>query len=153
MNLTILNKNQKQEIVSKLRKQFGIKNLDGTLVKIGPERIFLFQGNMGIVKKLELERNVSIERIGVYLGKFQNEDFRLSIEGVHLFKDQITKNVFDLNSDQAEQWIKGEELNIKPDKRGFLIMKYKDDFIGTGKASENKIGNYIPKNRRLKSKV
>jgi len=31
-------------------------------------------------------------------------------------------------------------------------MKYKNDFLGTGKASENKIGNFIPKNRRLKHK-
>ena len=28
-------------------------------------------------------------------------------------------------------------------------MKYKDDFLGSGKASEKKISNFIPKNRRL----
>ena len=32
-------------------------------------------------------------------------------------------------------------------------MKYKDNFLGTGKASENKISNFIPKNRRLKEKI
>ena len=36
-------------------------------------------------------------------------------------------------------------------KHGFLAMKQKDDFLGTGKASAEKIGNFIPKNRRLKS--
>ena len=46
----------------------------------------------------------------------------------------------------------GRELLIKTGKRGFLIMKYNDDFLGTGKASEEKIGNFIPKSRRLKNR-
>ncbi len=35
---------------------------------------------------------------------------------------------------------------------GFIIMKYKNDFLGTGKASENKITNFVPKTRRLRQK-
>ncbi len=35
---------------------------------------------------------------------------------------------------------------------GFVVIKYKSDFLGTGKASENKISNFIPKNRRLREK-
>ena len=48
--------------------------------------------------------------------------------------------------------MKGHELPIKTGKRGFLIMKHGEDFLGAGKASENKIGNFIPKNRRLKER-
>jgi len=46
----------------------------------------------------------------------------------------------------------GRELNIKTGKRDFLIIKHGDDFLGTGKVSEEKIGNFIPKNRRLKER-
>jgi len=46
--------------------------------------------------------------------------------------------------------MKGNELEIKTGKKGFLIMKYKNNFLGCGKASELKIGNFIPKSRRLK---
>jgi len=31
-------------------------------------------------------------------------------------------------------------------------MKFKDDFLGTGKISESKISNFVPKGRRLKYK-
>jgi len=48
--------------------------------------------------------------------------------------------------------MKGQELNLKSGKKGFVIMKYNDDFLGSGKASEEKIGNFIPKTRRLKEK-
>ena len=47
---------------------------------------------------------------------------------------------------------RGCELGGLKIKKGFVIMKCEDDFLGTGKASENKIGNFIPKNRRLKYK-
>ena len=46
----------------------------------------------------------------------------------------------------------GSELNIKSGMKGFVIMKYKDELLGTGKASEEKISNFIPKNRRLREK-
>ena len=53
---------------------------------------------------------------------------------------------------QLEQWMKGNELNISSGLKGFVVMKYKNDFVGTGKASAEKITNFIPKNRRLKEK-
>lgn len=151
-NIKILNKNQKQEITNKLKKQFGISVLDGMLVKHGAEKLFLFQGNFTPRQIYNLERIVPIEKVGIYFGKIQNEKMRLSIEGIHILKNQITKNIFELNKEQAEQWMMGQELQIKTGKKEFLIMKYKNDFLGCGKASELKIGNYVPKNRRLREK-
>ena len=151
--LKILNSNQKQEILNKLKKQFGISKLNGIFIKIGAERLFLFQGDFNEKQIKTLDRIIPIERAGVYFGKIQNNEVRLSIEGVHLLENQINKNIFELNKEQAEQWMTGQELNISTGKKGFLIMKYKDDFIGCGKASEKKIGNYIPKSRRLKNKI
>ena len=46
----------------------------------------------------------------------------------------------------------GQELNINSGKKGLLVMKHGEDFLGCGKASEEKIGNFIPKSRRLKYK-
>jgi NOL1/NOP2/fmu family ribosome biogenesis protein len=76
----------------------------------------------------------------------------LSIEGTQLLKDQITKNIFELDEKQAEQWMMGQELNLTTGKKGFYIIKFKDDLLGTGKISENKISNFVPKSRRLKYK-
>ena len=100
----------------------------------------------------DLKRTLPIERVGVYFGKFVNEDFRLSIEGSQILQDQINKNIFELNEEQVETWMSGSELNVETGFNGFLVMKYGGDFLGCGKASALKIGNFIPKNRRLKLK-
>ena len=148
--LKIFSQKEKQSIIEKLKKQFGIKEVNGIFVQRGTERLFLFQGELTQKQIQDLERTIPIERVGVYFGKIIHDEIRLSIEGIHLLKNQITKNIFELNKEQAELWMKGNELEIQTGKKGFVIMKYKDDFLGCGKASELKITNFIPKSRRLK---
>jgi NOL1/NOP2/fmu family ribosome biogenesis protein len=153
MSLKILNANEKREIENKLRQQFGIQEIPGMLLKRGEERIFIFQGsfNEKIMRKMEGMR-IPLERIGIYFAKIIHDKIRLSIEGIHILKKQITKNIFELNEQQAEEWMMGQDLPIETGKKDFLIMKYNDSFLGCGKASELKIGNFVPKSRRLKSK-
>lgn len=155
MLIKIFNKNQKKEIENKLREQFGILEIPGEILQRGKERLFLYQGNLSprMIENLDRGR-LNIERVGVYFGKIVENigEIRLSIEGTQLLKDQIKKNIFELNEEQMEEWMKGRELLIKTGKKGILIMKYEKDFLGCGKASEEKITNFIPKNRRLKEK-
>ena len=157
MRLHILNKSEKTQIENMLNEQFGIKEIPGILVKRGEERIFLFQGSFTGNQIKHLEEHVPIERTGIYFAKIMEDNsgkkkMRLSIEGTQILQSQITKNIFELNDEEMQQWMQGEDLQIKTGKRDFLIMKYSNDFMGTGKASEDKISNYIPKSRRLKSK-
>lgn len=151
--LKILNGYEKHEIERKLDEQFGIKYVPGLIIKRGEERLFLFSGNLSEEGIRALEKCTFIERIGIYFAKIIRNNIRLSIEGSQILKDQIKKNIFILDSKQAEEWMKGHELLIKTGIRGFLIVKYKEDFLGTGKASEEKIGNFIPKNRRLRERT
>jgi NOL1/NOP2/fmu family ribosome biogenesis protein len=154
MNLKFLNKKEKKEILEKLKYQFGITEIPGEIVMRGKERMFLFSGSFDEKKINVLERLAPIERMGVYFAKKDEnlDEIRLSIEGTQVFKDQIINNIFELPKELVEDWMKGRELNIKTGKKGFLAMRYEDDFLGTGKASEEKIGNFIPKNRRLREK-
>jgi len=148
-SLRVLNKNR---ILEKLKKQFGITEIPGLLLQKGKERIFLYQGSLSERGIIEIEKTLPVERVGIYFGKEINDEMRLSIDGVHLLKDQITKNTFELNEEQMDEWMHGSELQIKSGKKGFLVMKYKDELLGMGKASEEKISNFIPKNRRLRFK-
>ncbi len=150
--IKILNKTEKARIEEQLDKQFGIKTIPGMIIMRGEERLFLFSGNLNENEIDKLEKCTFIERMGVYFAKLVDGKIRLSIEGSQILKEQITKNIFELNSSQAEEWMKGRELPIKTGVNGFLIMKHKEDFLGTGKASDEKIGNFIPKNRRLKER-
>jgi NOL1/NOP2/fmu family ribosome biogenesis protein len=152
MTFHILKRQEKQEIFKALKEQFGITILSGILLKSGTERIFLFQGSLNEKELTKLEETVPIERAGIYFAKMQGNKIRLSIDGVHLLKDQISKNIFELNTAQMQEWMSGNELNIKTEKHGFLIIKHGSDCLGTGKASEEKITNFIPKSRRLKNK-
>ena len=152
MTLTILTPNQTEQIENKLRKQFGIKEIPGILVKKGQDRIFIFQGSLKGKEMKKLESWLPLERVGVYFAKEQNDEIRLSIEGTHILKNQIKNNIFDLNDEQLESWMHGNELNLITGKNTFLVMKYKDDLLGTGKASQEKITNFIPKSRRLKNR-
>ncbi|MBT96979.1 MAG: hypothetical protein QF567_01275 [Candidatus Pacearchaeota archaeon] len=149
--LKILNKNEKQEILNRLNKQFGIKDIHGIIVKRGEEKLFLFSGDYNERQIENLEKIVPIEGVGIYFAKIIKEEIRLSIEGTQILKNQIERNIFELNKEQVDLWMKGQELNIKTGKRGFLVMKYKKDFLGCGKASIEKITNFIPKSRRLKN--
>jgi NOL1/NOP2/fmu family ribosome biogenesis protein len=151
-NIKILNQREKAEIEKKLHEQFGIDSIPGILIMRGQERLFLFSGNFDEKDIKNLENCAFIERIGVYFAKIVGDDLRLSIEGSQILKDQIRKNIFHLDSNQTEEWMKGHELPIKTGSHGFLIMKHGSDFLGTGKASEEKIGNFIPKNRRLRER-
>ncbi|MCW8965283.1 MAG: hypothetical protein OQK82_01150 [Candidatus Pacearchaeota archaeon] len=150
--IKILNKNEKQEIENKLKNQFGIKSISGTLLKRGQERIFLYQGEFTESEIKTLEKTSQVERVGLYFCKFQNEEIRLSIEGTQILKQQIKKNIFELTKEQSQTWMQGSEINIKSNLKGIVAMKYKEDFLGCGKASVEKITNFIPKNRRLKIK-
>jgi NOL1/NOP2/fmu family ribosome biogenesis protein len=152
IRLKILNKTEKRGIEKDLYEQFGIKSIPGIVLRRGWERLFLFTGDFSKEDLEKLEEIIPIERVGVYFAKIVNGGVKLSIEGVHLLKDKIRKNIFDLNQTQVEEWMKGQDLQVKTGKYGFLVMKYKDDFLGMGRASEEKIGNYIPKSRRLKNK-
>ncbi|MBI4116653.1 hypothetical protein HY449_02830 [Candidatus Pacearchaeota archaeon] len=152
--LKILSEKEKNEIIEKLNGQFGIKNIPGKIITRGRERLFLYSGNLGDGQIKKLEEIAFLERVGSYFAKMEEseEQIRLSIEGAQVLQNQITKNIFEIPEELVEEWMKGNELNIKTELRGFVIIKYKNDFLGTGKASENKISNFIPKNRRLKEK-
>ena len=150
--IQILNTKQTQEIAKSLKEQFGINEIPGRIMKLGEEKLFLFTGNATDEEITILEKIVPIERLGVYFAKMIREDIKLNIEGTQIFKDQINKNIFEIDEEQATEWMEGHELNIKTGKKNFLVMKYKDNFLGCGKASEEKIGNFVPKMRRLKSR-
>ncbi len=152
MTLKILSIKEKKKIEQFLKERFGITEISGLLVKRGEERLFLFKGNLNPKQIIELEKTIPLERVGIYFAKIVREEPKLSIEGVQILKGQIKENIFELNKEQAEQWMTGQELNIKTGKKGFIIMKYNDDLLGCGNASEEKITNFIPKSRRLKIK-
>ncbi|NMB67002.1 hypothetical protein GYA25_03010 [Candidatus Woesearchaeota archaeon] len=145
---------ERENFLKKLNEQFGIKDFPKEIKigKLGKERIILFSGDISEEEIEKIGEYSRIEGIGMYFAKEQGDGIRLSIEGTEFIKDKITKNIFEMDEKQAEQWMYGYEIQGNIKEKGFFIMKFKDDFLGTGKASENRITNFVPKSRRLKFK-
>ncbi|MEM3091476.1 MAG: hypothetical protein QXX55_01110 [Candidatus Pacearchaeota archaeon] len=153
MRIKILSKSEKNKILKKLEEQFGIKEINGKVIMLGKERLFLFTGDLDEKQIKIFEDSAQIEKIGIYFAKIIKDEIKLSIEGTQIFASQINKNIIEVNEQQAKEWMSGADLYIKTEKLGFVIIKYGDDFLGCGRASENKIGNFVPKARRLKQKI
>ncbi len=150
--IKILTSQEKKKIELKLKEQFGIKEIPGKIVMRGEERLFFFTGNVDEHGIRKMEDIAPIEKLGVYFAKLINDEVKLTIEGSQLLKNQITKGIYEINNEQAEEWMMGRELNLQSGLKGFVVMKNNDDYLGCGKASEQKITNFIPKSRRLKNR-
>jgi NOL1/NOP2/fmu family ribosome biogenesis protein len=153
MTLKILSNSEKQRIEKRLNENYGIEKIPGMIVQIGKERLFIFQGAFNEKQIKKIESLIPIERVGVYFAKIVDKDIKLSIEGVQILKSQIKKNIFQLNDEQTQEWMLGRDLEIQTGKKGFIIIKNKEDFLGSGKASAEKLGNFIPKSRRLRERI
>ncbi|ASJ04639.1 methyltransferase RsmF C-terminal domain-like protein [Thermococcus barossii] len=91
------------------------------------------------------------DRNGVYFGRVESDGIRLSIEGAFLVGPKATKNVIELDDEGAKRYLAGESVEIY-DKalNGWVILKWRSYYLGSAKAKEGRLINYVPKERRLK---
>ena len=111
----------------------------------GKERIYCITKD---VDGVEL-KNIRINSIGLYIAEIKKEQFRLSIEGSQLVGPVATKNVCELTHEQLRKWLKGQDIKVEGEYTGFAILKYGNDYVGSGKYKEGYILNFVPKARRL----
>ncbi len=148
MNIQFIKSNEKRKIIEQLNQQFGIQDLPYLLLESGSEKIRAFSGSLSKDEILEIGRLANIESIGTYLVK-KEHDLRLSFDACHLLKNQINKNIVEINEEDYEEYIRGYDLPIKTD-RGTKVIKFNSDFVGCAKSNTEKLINHIPKERRLK---
>ena len=144
--LKFLNSKETKESLKLREEQWGAKlKLDYTFAKNNKHRVFIINKD---VSKIDFSK-LRINSIGMYFCDLEN-GIRLSIEGSQIIGPEATKNVAEINEEQTKKWMKGEDLEIddKNNYSGFVIIKNKNDFLGTGKIKESKILNYVSKSRR-----
>ena len=151
MPAEILNKKEKEKILEPLQERFGIEKLPYLLLKTGREKIRGFSGHLSREELKHLMDAVVVEIIGIYLLKEdKHEAFRLSLDGVHLLSSSLKKNILDISDEQAAHWLKGEDIEVDKELFGFYVIKNNSDFLGCGKASQGRLVNFIPKERRIR---
>ena len=163
MKIQILDKTKKKKLISGL-EEFGINKIQELLIRTGKERIRAYSGNLSKEEIMDLWRILPIEGIGLYIAKEiidkdGKKEIRLSIDGLHLLKDQIKNNIITLNEKQEKEWFKSNKIDFERQSKlkGFVAVKSSDekDFIGFGKISQDQknLFGFLPKERRRKTMV
>ena len=148
MKLTLLNKKKTKEILALIKNQFDAEyNFDDyAFFKSEKDKIYIINRE---IDKIDFS-SLRIDNIGMYLAHVKDNKIRLSIEGSQLIGLFAKKNIYELNDQEAEQWIMGEDLETENTSNEFVLIKHNNDFLGTGKIKNNKILNFVSKGRRLK---
>jgi NOL1/NOP2/fmu family ribosome biogenesis protein len=166
MRIQILDKTKKKKFIEGA-KNLGLKKIPELLIRAGKEKIRAYSGNLSKEEIMVLWRILPVEGIGVYVGK-ENIDrsgvrnVRLSIEGLHVWKDQITYDRITLTKEQETKWFLGQDIELTQeqiksfgDKKNFIAIESfdKKDFIGTAKIGNQgkTLFGFLPKERRRKN--
>ena len=120
---------EKRRIIEELKEQFGIEDLPYLLIQTGKEKIRAFSGSLSKEDIVSLGKIANVEIVGLYIASSRDSEIRLSMDGLHLLKEQISKNILEINDEQLQLWLRGSDLPIQAEK-GTLAIKYKGDFIG-----------------------
>lgn len=145
--LKILNSKEIKQIYEMIEGQWGAEiKLDCGFLRNPKNRVFVISRD---VSKIDASK-LRINSAGMYLCESDNLGIRLSIEGSQLIGPKASKNIVELNEDEARKWFKGEDLDKEcKDCKGFVILRHNNDFLGTGKYANGKILNYVSKTRRV----
>lgn len=172
MRIDVLSRAKKKKFIEGL-SNLGIRKIPQMLVRSGKERIRAFSGDLDKATVMDIWHLLPIEGIGLYVGKdMMNRngvrEIRLSLDGMHAWKEQLNKRVLELNETQEKDWFLGRDIELNEnqfkgwgktgeDRRGnagFVSVKSEDDFVGVGKvgADGDRLFGFLPKERRRKER-
>ncbi len=166
MKIQILDRAKKKKFIAGL-SDLGMKRIPELLIRTGKERMRTYSGNLSTEEIIEIWRLLPIEGVGLYVGKDMVNrsgvrEVRLSLDGMHTWKEQLTERVFVLTEEQEKDWFFGKDVELDEGQvgkvnDGFVSVKSADgrDFVGMGKiGSEGKmLFGFLSKERRRKSQT
>jgi NOL1/NOP2/fmu family ribosome biogenesis protein len=148
-DMKFIKSGEKKNIVNELNVQFGIDKLSYVLVETGKQKIRGFSGSMTRDEIVELSEIANVEIVGIYLMKNEKGGMRLGLDGSMILSNKIKKSVIEIKCEEMELWINGKNLEIVKDS-GIYVVKFKEDYLGSGISDGKKILNFVPKERRVR---
>src|SRR3989344_2679768 len=139
--LRILNSKQVKQLQQKLNEQFGIpiKKLPYVFLESTKGKFFITNRKLA-----EIDINkIKVNNLGLYVAAEDKLGVRLTIEGSQLWGKEATKNILEINQEQLQEWFTGKELQTNQVFNGFVLIKHKKDFLGSGKYTQGRILNYL----------
>ena len=166
MKIQIMDRAKKKKFIAGL-SDLGMKKIPELLVKSGKERVRAYSGDLSTEQIMEIWRLLPIEGVGLYVGKDMINrngvhEIRLSLDGMHTWKEQLTERILVLTESQEKDWFLGKNIELEDEQvekvsEGFVSVKSTDkkDFIGVGKIgnSGKVLFGFLPKERRRKERM
>ena len=149
MRIKFIKSAEKKKLIKQLNEQYGISSLPYLLLKTGKDKIRGYSGSLSKDEILKLNKELRIELLGLYLMEKEWDGIRLSFDFVNIIKPK--RSMVEVDDRQAERWLKGQDIAVKKDLKGFVVLKNKENLLGCGKASGGRVTNFVPKDRRIKS--
>ena len=152
MQVEILNKKEIQKIENILKKNYSSElNLKEYLVlKNEIDEIWISSKE---IANIDIT-NLNVNSTGLYFGKLKDGDkISLSIEGCQLIGRTAKRNIAEIDDENLVRFMEGFDVKPKEkidcEENNFVLIKYQDDFVGTGILRKNIIENKLPKSRRI----
>lgn len=152
MNIHFLKSKDKKEILAELEKIYGIEELPYLLIETGKRKIRAFSGHLSKEEIMQLGNLTNVELIGMYFINTRDNDLRINFDALSLLRGKITKSTVEIDEKQLALWLRGHDLQIKVPS-GVVVIKFNEDIVGVGKSNGEKIFNYVPKERKLKTTI
>lgn len=149
--MKILTSSERKKILNELNETFGIEKFPYLLLRFGKGKIRSFSGSLGVDDLDKLNKNARVEIVGLYTFRQEDDVLRISHDSLYLFKDKIKKNLVKVSDEYADEWLRGNNIDIEnQDVNGPILLENNGDLIGFGKSKQGRITNFIPKERRVK---
>ncbi|MCL6500664.1 MAG: hypothetical protein K6T16_01365 [Candidatus Pacearchaeota archaeon] len=147
--IEILKRNDKEKIKEIVSKNFGFKlDIPFHLIKQAKDKVRIYTGNLGANDLVTLDRILTIDSIGLYFAFSKVNEFRLSFDASILY-GRDSREFIELTEKEAKEWLSGRDIDKKTGKKGYFLIKYMQDILGCGKATNEKLLNFLPKERRI----
>jgi NOL1/NOP2/fmu family ribosome biogenesis protein len=134
-----------EKILKEIRNRFGI-----------PEEVFskwkiVEAGDLWIMSEEAFKFPIkNFSRKGIRLVRVYRDGYKLTTAGIQVFGKYATKNVLEISAEQVKDYLEGKDLSVGSCnvENGQVIIKYGDDYLGSGLYVNGKVKNQLPKGRR-----
>lgn len=138
---TLAAKKLAAEFVQSVEKQFGFITIPGVLYSRDKELWLFPQAIEGLLEKIKYQR------IGILVGTTHKNGIRFEHEFATALGHLAQRNVYELNAAQANQYFKGQDVDLLEDvsNKGEVIVSLCGAPVGLGKWQGHKIKNSLPR--------
>lgn len=135
-----------REIIQQISDSYGIDKMfwDKFLFILRSGALFFVA-----INDFDYEK-IKFLRAGIKLASLDKKvGWRLTSNAVQILGNKITRNVLNLeNKEQLKSYFMGQKTKINFPDSDFVVVKYGDYFIGSGKVKDSILLSYFPRSRR-----